>query len=142
MEEANHSKYQGEKAVAVSVRLKPVGQSDQPAFVNYTHVGFAQGLAYVDFGFLDPALLSAVIQRVQQGEALPSTLRGPEVRVALPLDALVRLHQATHSGCEGPPTHPHRPVVIHPQTKRAHGRTPPTIDLVCPGYSASTVSCY
>ncbi len=94
MEEANHSKYQGEKAVAVSVRLKPVGQSDQPALVNYTHVGLAQGLAYVDFGFLEPALLSAVIQRVQQGEALPQHLEGARgARVALPLDALVRLHQ-------------------------------------------------
>ena len=54
MEEANHSKYQGEKAVAVSVRLKPVGQSDQPALVNYTHVGLAQGLAYVDLHFWNP----------------------------------------------------------------------------------------
>ena len=94
MAEVNHSKHQGEKAVAVNVRLKPVGQFDQPALVNYTHVGLAQGFAYVDFGFLEPALLSAVLQRVQQGEALPPHLEGARAaRVALPLDALVRLHQ-------------------------------------------------
>ncbi len=94
MAEVTHLKHQREKAVEVSVRLKPVGQSDQPALVNYTHVGLAQGLAYVDFGFLEPALLSAVIQRVQQGEALPQHLEGARgARVALPLDALVRLHQ-------------------------------------------------
>lgn len=94
MAEVNHLKHQREKAVGVSVRLKPVSQSDQPALVNYTHVGLAEGLAYVDFGFLEPALLSAVIQRVQQGEALPQHVEGSRgARVARPLDALVRLHQ-------------------------------------------------
>ena len=86
MAEINHSKHQGRKAVAVNVRLKPVGQFNQPALVNYTHVGLAQGFAYVDFGFLEPALLSAIIQRVQQGEALPPRLEGARAaRVALPL---------------------------------------------------------
>lgn len=94
MAEAPHSKQQGKKVVAVNVRLKPVGQSDQPSLVNYTHVGLAQGLAYVDFGFLEPALLSVVTHRAQQGEALPKHLEGTRAaRVALPLDALVRLHQ-------------------------------------------------
>ena len=94
MAEATHSKQHGAKAVALNVRLKPVGQSDQPALVNYTHVGLAQGLAFVDFGFLEPALLSVVAQRAQQGEALPEHLEGARAsRVALPLDALVRLHQ-------------------------------------------------
>ena len=94
MAEATHSKQHGAKVVALNVRLKPVGQSDQPALVNYTHVGVAQGLAYVDFGFLEPVLLSVVTQRAQQGETLPKHLEGARAaRVALPLDALVRLHQ-------------------------------------------------
>lgn len=94
MADGNLPDQRGEKVVAVNVRLKPIGQSDQPVLVNYSHVGLAQGLAYVDFGFLEPALLGAVTQRVQQGEALPMYVEGTRTaRVALPLDALVRLHQ-------------------------------------------------
>jgi hypothetical protein len=94
MADGNRPEQHGEKAMAVNVRLKTVDQSDQPALVNYTHVGLAQGLAYVDFGFLEPALLGAVVQRSMKGEALPKQLEGVRAaRVALPLDALVRLHQ-------------------------------------------------
>lgn len=90
----NNSKQNGEKAVAVNVRLKPVGQADQPILVNYSQVGLAQGLAYVDFGFLEPAVLGAVAQRAQNGDTLPKQLEGTRaVRVAVPVDALVRLYQ-------------------------------------------------
>jgi hypothetical protein len=94
MADANHPKQNGDKAMAVHVRLKPAAQADQPVLVNYTNVGLAQGLAYVDFGFLEPALLGAVAQRAQQGEALPKNLEGIRAaRLALPLDAVIRLHQ-------------------------------------------------
>ena len=90
----SNPKQTGDKSVAVNVRLKSVGQADQPTLVNYSHVGLAQGLAYVDFGFLEPALLGAVAQRAQKGETLPKQLEGTRaVRVALPGDALVRLYQ-------------------------------------------------
>lgn len=94
MAEAILSKKNGENSVAVNVRLKTAGQADQPLLVNYTHVGLAEGLAYVDFGFLEPALLGAVVKRVKQGEAIPKQLEGIRgARVALPLDSLVRLYQ-------------------------------------------------
>lgn len=94
MAESNHSKQQGQKVVAVNVRLALAGQTDQPVLVNYTHVGLAQGLAYIDFGFLEPALLSAVAQRTQQGQVLPQQLEGARAaRVALSLDGLLRLQQ-------------------------------------------------
>jgi len=94
MAEANESKSQGGKSVAVNVRLKPVGPLDQPTLVNYTHVGLAQGLGYVDFGFLEPALLGALTQLAKRGEPLPKHLEGIRAaRIALPLDALVRLQQ-------------------------------------------------
>ncbi len=90
----NNPKQDGDKSVAVNVRLKSVGQVDQPTLVNYSHVGLAQGLAYVDFGFLEPALLGAVAQRAQKGETLPKQLEGTRtVRVALPVDSLIRLYQ-------------------------------------------------
>jgi hypothetical protein len=62
--------------------------------VNYTHVGLSDGLAYVDFGFLEPALLSAVATRAKQGEVTPKQVEGiSAARVALPLDSVVRLYQ-------------------------------------------------
>ena len=93
MAESN-PKQAGDKSVAVNVRLKSDGKADQPTHVNYSHVGLAQGLAYVDFGFLEPAVLGAVAQRAQKGETRPKHLEGTRaVRVALPGDALVRLYQ-------------------------------------------------
>lgn len=88
------SKQIGNKSVAVNVRLKSLGDADQPTLANYSHVSLAQGLAYVDFGFLEPGLLSAVAQRAQKGETLPKQLDGTRiVRLALPFDAVIRLHQ-------------------------------------------------
>lgn len=94
MAESHHPMQRGDKSVAVNVRLKPVSPSDQPILANYTHVGLSDGLAYVDFGFLEPALLSAVVKRAKQGEAVPKQLEGIRAaRVALPLDSVVRLYQ-------------------------------------------------
>lgn len=94
MAEDSLTKQNGDKTVAVNVRLKTAGQADQPILVNYTHVGRADGLAYVDFGFLEPALLGAVVKRAKQGEAVPKQLEGIRAaRVALPLDSVMRLYQ-------------------------------------------------
>ncbi|MGB5042582.1 MAG: hypothetical protein WBO67_16680 [Nitrospira sp.] len=94
MAESHHPMQRGDKSVAVNVRLKPVSPSDQPILVNYTHVGLSDGLAYVDFGFLEPALLSAVATRAKQGEVTPKQVEGiSAARVALPLDSVVRLYQ-------------------------------------------------
>lgn len=87
-------KQNGGKTVAVNVRLKSSGDADQPTLANYSHVSLAQGLAYVDFGFLEPGLLGAVAQHAQKGETLPKQLEGTRtVRMALPLDAVIHLHQ-------------------------------------------------
>jgi uncharacterized membrane protein len=85
---------QASKAVSLNVRLTPIRESEPPTFANYTTVGMTQGIAYLDFGFLEPALLAAVAQRAQKGEAVPKQLEGKlAVRVALPLDAMLRLQQ-------------------------------------------------
>jgi len=87
-------KQDGDKAVAVNVRLQSNAEADQPTLANYSHASLAQGLAYIDFGFLEPSLIGAVAQRAQNGEAMPKQLVGSRaVRVALPLDAVIRLHQ-------------------------------------------------
>ena len=43
-------------AIALNVRLKPVDHSNLPHSANYSNVGVAQGIVYVDFGFIEPAL--------------------------------------------------------------------------------------
>ena len=40
--------------IALNVRLKPSESSAPPRATNYTNVGVAHGIAYVDFGFIEP----------------------------------------------------------------------------------------
>ena len=84
-----------EKMNAVTVRLRPVEQSDQPIMSNFATLAVAQGIAYLDFGFIEPALLATVMVASQNGKALPEQVEGKLVaRVSLGLDVLGRLqHQ-------------------------------------------------
>lgn len=83
-----------DKTIALNVRLKPSESSSQPRATNYTNVGVAQGIAYVDFGFIEPALLAAVAKTAKEGQAAPKGLEGALVtRVAMGVDVLARLHQ-------------------------------------------------
>lgn len=79
--------------IQLAVELTSEGQ-DQPVLANYAAVSVAQGLAYLDFGFIEPAALAVVAQAAQQGKPLPKTLRGRRaVRVAVGLDVLQRFQQ-------------------------------------------------
>jgi hypothetical protein len=83
-----------DKTIALNVRLKPVEHSDQPHSANYSNVGVAQGIAYLDFGFIEPALLAAIAQTAKDGQSAPKGLDGTLVtRVAMGVDVLARLHQ-------------------------------------------------
>lgn len=80
--------------VALNVRLKPSESSAHPRAANYTNVGIAQGIAYLDFGFLEPAFLAAISKTAKDGQAAPKGLDGHLVtRVAMDVSALVRLQQ-------------------------------------------------
>ncbi len=80
--------------IALNVRLKPSDSSAHPCAANYTNVGVAQGMAYLDFGFIEPALLAAIAKTAKDGQAAPKGLDGHLVtRVAMDLGALVRLQQ-------------------------------------------------
>jgi hypothetical protein len=94
MEEQSSTKRPHDRTVAMPVQLKADHEASQPVLANYAHASIVQGLAYLDFGFLEPALMGTVLQRAQQGATLPRQLDGRVAsRVALPLDTLVRLHQ-------------------------------------------------
>jgi len=83
-----------QKRKALTVRLRVAGQSDQPRSANYTNVGVTQGIAYLDVGFIEPALLSAAASTENSGHAASNGLDGALVaRVAMPLESLARLHQ-------------------------------------------------
>ena len=83
-----------DKTVALNVRLKPSESSAHPRATNYTNVGVAQGIAYLDFGFIEPALLGAIVKTTKDGQAVPKAIDGQLVtRVAMGVDVLARLHQ-------------------------------------------------
>ena len=80
--------------LALNVRLKANDTSAHPRAINYTNVGIAQGIAYVDFGFIEPALLTAIAKTAKNGQAAPKGIEGQLVtRVAMGMDVLVRLQQ-------------------------------------------------
>lgn len=77
-------------AIGLSVRLKPSELSVYPQAVNYTNADVAQGIAYLDFGFIEPALLAAIAKTAKDGQAAPNGLDGHFVmRVAMGVDVLV-----------------------------------------------------
>ena len=83
-----------DQTLTLNVRLKPSESSAHPRATNYTNVGVAQGIAYVDFGFIEPALLAAIAKTAKDGQAAPQGLEGALVtRVAMSVDVLARLHQ-------------------------------------------------
>jgi hypothetical protein len=82
------------KAVALKVRLKVVDNADRPVLSNYTTLNVAPGTVYLDFGFLDPNALTALTKMARTDKAAPLTLDGSlAARVAMPLDAVLRLQQ-------------------------------------------------
>ena len=82
------------QTIALNVRLKPSESSAHPRATNYTNVGVSQGIAYVDFGFIEPTQLAAVAKTANDGQAAPKGLEGALVaRVAMSVEVLARLHQ-------------------------------------------------
>ena len=82
------------QTLALNIRLKPSDPSAHPRATNYTNVGVAQGIAYLDFGFIEPTLLAAIAKTAKDGQAAPKGLEGHLVtRVAMGVDVLARLHQ-------------------------------------------------
>lgn len=83
-----------DQTITLNVRLKPSELSAHPRATNYTNIGVAQGIAYVDFGFIEPTLLAAIAKTPKDGQAAPKGLEGALVtRVAMSVDVLARLHQ-------------------------------------------------
>src|SRR5690349_21273565 len=83
-----------DKVLALNVRLKSSDSSSHPRTANYTNVSIAQGIGYLDFGFIEPAMLAAIAKTSKDGQAAPKGIEGQLVtRVAMGVDVLARLHQ-------------------------------------------------
>ncbi|MEO8048306.1 MAG: hypothetical protein ABI684_13570 [Nitrospirota bacterium] len=82
------------QTLALNVRLKPGEPSAHPRATNYTNVAVAQGIAYLDFGFIEPTLLAAIAKTAKDGQAALKRSEGHLVTcVAMGVDVLARLHQ-------------------------------------------------
>ena len=64
-----------DQTVALNVRLKPSESSAHPRATNYTNVGVAQGIAYVDFGFIDPTLFATIVRTAKDGQGCTKRIR-------------------------------------------------------------------
>jgi len=85
---------QKDTTIALNIRLKPSDSSAHPRSANYTNVGVAQGMAYLDFGFIEPAMLAGIAKTAKDGQAAPMGIEGHLVaRVALDVGGLTRLQQ-------------------------------------------------
>jgi hypothetical protein len=86
----------------LGIRLAPVGDSDQPVVANYSSIQLAPGMAFIDFGFLEPGMLAALPRVARAGGKLPERLNGRlAVRVALGYDGLASLHQQIGQALKG-----------------------------------------
>ena len=94
MAEKEEAAKETKSPAGLGLRLVPVDQSDQPVLSNLTSVTVAPGLVFIDFGFVEPGLLSALPRMARLGGKLPERINGKlAVRVALGFDSLAALHQ-------------------------------------------------
>jgi hypothetical protein len=79
---------------SLGIRLAPANDSDQPVVANYTQLNVAPGMVFIDFGFLEPAMMNALPRVAKAGGKLPESVSGRlAVRVAVGYDTLAGLHQ-------------------------------------------------
>src|SRR5688500_19758351 len=94
MENEMKSAVQTNGTLAMQVRLKALNNADQPVSANYTTASVAPGIAYIDFGFLEPGVLPAIVGSARAGKPVPTTVEGKlAVRVAVGYDVLQNLHR-------------------------------------------------
>jgi hypothetical protein len=76
------------------IRLASMDGSDKPVMSNYVAFEATPGIVYIDFGFIEPALIVALQRATQAGVALPEQINGRmAVRVAVGVDVLQNIHQ-------------------------------------------------
>ena len=78
----------------IELRLTPVEGSDRPITTNTSTVQLAPGMAYIDFGFIEPSVLASLPRIAQQGGEMPKGINGRlAARMVMGFDALAQLQQ-------------------------------------------------
>src|SRR5262245_8511494 len=82
------------KPINLGINLVPAQQSDQPVLANFSLVNVAPGMAFIDFGFIEPRVLAALPSMALSGGKMPERIDGRlAVRVAIGFDAVQSLQQ-------------------------------------------------
>ena len=91
--------------VEFRVQLIPMDNPDQPVVANYTSILVTPGIAYLDFGFIEPKALDTLAKTLatqDKNKEMPKGVRGRlAVRVALGFDALAQLHRQLEQTIKG-----------------------------------------
>ena len=83
---------QAPQTVSVQIGLQPDEHSEQPIFSNFTAVSAGAGVAFIDFGFLEPQAMAALANLRKPGGKAPEALAGKlACRMALGLDTVANL---------------------------------------------------
>jgi hypothetical protein len=78
--------------VQMRLQLKATDHADQPVFSNFTTVQAAPGMVFLDFGFLEPAMLPGLARLAQSGGRMPEQVNGRlACRVVLGVEAATQL---------------------------------------------------
>lgn len=94
MAEGINTNANGTRTVTLNVRLKSAEHTSLPIVANYTDAHVGQGIAYLNFGFIEPGMLREVGKRSQKEDTAPKHIEGSlTTRVAIPLDSLFRLQE-------------------------------------------------
>lgn len=82
------------RRLMVGVRFHPATPAEQRLYSNFTLVQRERGAVFVDFGFVEPSGLSAVLRAAQAGSKAPEEIGGQlACRVALSIEAAAQLAQ-------------------------------------------------
>lgn len=82
------------KTIGPNIRLVPFRNSDQPTVSNVTQVSRAPTFVYIDFGFLESAVLDSLSHFGRSCGKIPEALAGKlVVRIALGIDTITILHK-------------------------------------------------
>jgi hypothetical protein len=76
MSDSNNPDAAGNRVVSMRINLTTGTNADQPIYTNYSALELAAGTLFMDFGFLEPRVISAVAAAARQGAKLPEQLNG------------------------------------------------------------------
>ncbi|PXW89615.1 hypothetical protein C8R34_10414 [Nitrosomonas sp. Nm84] len=83
-----------QQALQINVKMQQNQHTSQPIYANFTAVQGGQRVIIVDFGFVDPQLITTLNRMARSGEKTPDTIDATmSCRIALSIEAASQLAQ-------------------------------------------------